>query len=270
MGFIFKGNSLTGFALETAENFNSIPGLRLYLDSRLRVTAIGGFVKSIQDASNAGLNFTIQNFATLPITYENGIITQNNLTAGQASQFLNTQGNWNFFENGSPFAVFGFHKIKYGANTSNVHVRNLETGFTGQAISRVIHTAANRSLRFQVLNQEGTAGQTVISVNSANNTIPDDTAYTYGVIRRSLNNTNNFRLYLNNSQIHQETNSNTQIPSTTRNRILIYPLPAAIDHRVDWGFQVIYDWTGFTEAQVDAFVTRLRILVEQRKILYGI
>jgi hypothetical protein len=50
----------------------------------------------------------------------------------------------------------------------------------------------------------------------------------------------------------------------------IYTLPEANDHRVDWGFQVIYDWTGFTEAQVDVFVTRLRILVEQRKILYGI
>jgi hypothetical protein len=270
MGFIFKGNSLTGFALETAENFNSIPGLRLYLDSQLRVTAIGGFVKSIQDASNAGLNFTIQNFATLPITYENGIITQNNLTAGQASQFLNTQGNWNFFENGSPFAVFGFHKIKYGSAAGTVNVRSMETGFTGQPISRVIHTAATRRLVFQVLNQSGTAGQTVISVNSANNTIPDDTAYTFGVVRRTLNSTNNYRMFIDNTLIHEQSNTTVQIPSTTRNRMLIYTLPEANDHRVDWGFQVIYDWTGFTEAQVDAFVTRLRILVEQRKILYGI
>jgi hypothetical protein len=268
MGFIFRGNSLTGFALETAENFNSIPGLRLYLDSRLRVTAIGGFVKSIQDVSNSGLNYMIPNFATLPITYENGIITQNNLTAGQSSQFQNIQGNWNFFENGSPFAIFGFHKIKFGTNNSNVNLRSLETLQGTDTRSRLTHTSGTRRLEFQILNQ-ATNGN-LYRISSPNDTIPDDTAYTYGIAKRSASGTNNYRMFIGNTQILQTSNSTVQTPDFTRNRMLIYPLPAAVDHRVDWGFQVIYDWTGFTEAQVDAFVTRLRILVEQRKILYGI
>ena len=267
MGFGIKGGFgfLGGWAFQTTENFNSIPGLVAYWDSLFRITTVGGDVRLIGDGSGNNLNLSKNISSTLTTSYSGGIITQNNLTAGLRSQFTNTQANLNFLENGSNFGIFGCNKIKFGTQSSNIEVRAIAS--TSQGIgggSRTIWTSQNRSLRFQVTQE---LGSSLLSVETANNTIPDDEKFTWGVVRRAVSCTNNFQLFINNA-VTNRTNANFQYPTQVRNVFNYNLLTNTLDHRIDSGFAVVYNWTGFTEAQVNGFVNRLRVLVEQRRNLY--
>ena len=267
MGFGIKGgfSFLGGWAFQTAENFSSIPGLVAYWDSLFRITTVGGDVRLIGDGSGNNLNLSKNISSTLTTSYSGGIITQNNLTAGLRSQFTNNQANLNFLENGSNFAIFGCNKIKFGAQSNNLEVRAIAGNSQGAGGgSRAIWTSQNRSLRFQVIQE---TGANLFVVETANNTIPDDEKFTWGVVRRSVSGTNNFQLFVKNA-VTNRTNANFQNPSQVRNVVNYNLLTNTLDHRIDSGFSVIYNWDGFTEAQVNGFTDRLRILVEQRSNLY--
>lgn len=260
-----KGLAISGGALETQKNYLSIAGLYSWHNTLNRVAVSGGLVQSIGDQSPNGvvLNKSLNQNATYN---GNRILIPNTapIPANRSFRNFNVQ-NISFLNTGANFAIFGIMRIDFGANTSTTIPRIISTGLSGSGISAQLLINSNtKALTFRLLNPSGTQ---IMSLNTGANTVPLNETFIYGVVRRSVSGTNNFVFFINNTQYLRQS---TVVESTSNANALQYFDTQGTDHTITFGENVIYNWSAFTESQVNDLTLEVRELMTSRLNLFNL
>jgi hypothetical protein len=248
MSFTFKG----------AENFGSIPGLKLYLDGRLGKTIVndGGTDKvSIWLDSAEGRAFSSPLTVQRPKNHASFVDFDDNLNVQGLQIRATPTPTFNFFHDGSPFGYFEIMGFKQGV--AAVITSRLFSTRAGSGTGANVSIAANNRMVYQIVN----AGSLDLGIQTAINSIPQEVINTMGVTRNSLSETNNIKLYANNVVSLQTTSS--VVGSANGNSL---SMGFINNKRYLPGLKILYDWTGYTSSEVEVFSARVRALLEVFKL----
>lgn len=144
---VLRGLVLRGLKLNTEENFNSIPGLSLWLDARERANIINGEVATWGDKSTLGNNLIKANGG--PVR-EKGIWMMST-----DNHYMRAQNplDFRFLHNGSRFAIFCINKNDWEiANTGSGFGPMWTSSASGTGMQIAFSTAGNGQINMNLRN----------------------------------------------------------------------------------------------------------------------
>lgn len=251
---ILEGLILEGLTLDSQSNFNSIPGLVLWLDTRNRKTASGGSIVDWSSKTTDARLFSAPVSAQRPFDTD-PFVDFDDVTNTQGRQLRTAKSNvFNFFHDGSPFGYFeimGFKQAASGLTASRTFTTRAGSG-SGANIS----ISADNRLIYQCVN----SGSLVIGAQTGINTLTEETILSVAVTRNSLNQSNNLKFYIQNTLSTQ--NSVTAVASGDSSSLAVGLINAK---RYIPCLKLLYDWTGYTSSEVESFSSEVRAIVEQEK-----
>lgn len=242
--------NLEGLIIDTANNFNSIPGLQLWLDSRFRKTIVSSEVQGWQDISNNGYLFNSANVANRMAVDGNFI----NFASGSL-QISNLNKPFDFIhKNGK----YGIYTIQGYDVTGNYGLITNYSSTEGTQMHRIASSGYINS-RFY------SSGSIAYNYDTAS--IPaTSTIYSFGSYRNAASGTGNLKTYRNNSLISTLNASYTDADNSDRSAVVLGGT-ASNKHLV--GLIVIYDWSAFTDVQIDAFNASVLSVLEKTRLELG-
>lgn len=259
---------LRGLKLITVENFNSIPGLVQWNDGRERVQLSGGRVMFWGDKSTQANNFQANSASAAPY-YEKGIWVYSN----DSSIYLRSpRKDYNFLHNGSKFGIYLIQKTTWSLGTpvglfGAINYSNAAgTGLQG------VLSSSSSSGRFGFILRGGASSSTkqitnLLNASNANYTPSDSIiaqsfvnfGQTGGIEIRYGNAVTSPRL----TPFFPTLGEYPQGPN-----FLQYAVTATAGQTVRVGMILVYNWTGYSDAQVEDFDLRVRNLLNQERIKF--
>lgn len=257
-----------GYILRINDDFTSVPGLKIYIDSRYSPIIDGNnTVLSLKDLSGSQLTFakSVKN-----PKYEYPYIKQTNLDGGN-TLFGSTGGvpkNFEFLHNGSAYGFYHLWKCDnlFNASLTSFATRSATTfpGFSfenqslGTSARYRIRHANDTDLNFVRFQPKSYSASTTLD-------------YVYNV-HYGAGITNGYRLGEGNGTLYV----NTTTPATgySNNTGLLcrmlqtgffdFNTPTNIHHAV----LLIYDWTGYNSSTIDQFHSKVISLMNNIKNVF--
>jgi hypothetical protein len=255
MGYQMKGHSIKG-----QETFISIPGVVLHLDSRYGIQAsdyLGDTIVSRWLDLSASANDVFQNNKNRTPYYTNNLIDSDGISDVDPKLFIRQpDSKFNFLHNGSPFGVYGIFGFNDTDDTGNFQIFDSGAAPSRNGFLVRVNTTASPTLTIRITQNNSNLLSHTTSAIGAENTIQ-----TFGILRNSLNQSNNFKVYVNNSQI-----SNISTTAAATGNCKSFNVVSVSDTiRCVIGILVIYDWTGKSVAEVTDYDIKVRAFLESSK-----
>jgi hypothetical protein len=263
-----------GYSFKMQEDFTSIPGLRGYYDGRYGVNLEGGKISSVLDLSSEG-TLAVNTIANRrPLWTDGKWIDYVSVSGEFCSLYSNTKRDLNFLHNGQPFGVYGLSYFTFhsGANVSHVPLTTYSTFGTdvGMRLSFASQTSSG-SMRVQVTPGGGTVR--IITLTNLLNTGSTNyrvfpNAYTYSHVFLGTTVTNNQILRFDNIElITTDASILSEYPQGNHSTFSVgrNTQPSEIYRS---GILLLYDFTGFSQAQIALYDSKIRTLLEAVKPMF--
>ncbi|AXG72937.1 hypothetical protein DVK85_01295 [Flavobacterium arcticum] len=262
---VLSGLNITGLILNTEENFNSIPGLVQWNDARERVELQEGQVKSWGDKSINPTTVKQGRTERMPV-YENGLWVKSE--SNLVSLGSNSVDDYRFLHNGSKFGIYAIMKNTFadGSITANSPFRTGSNGTTGI----VITTGAASLGRFEASIRGGATVPkreltNLLNPESSNHN-ENESIVTAGVVNMGQdlgvkmkygNAVGSFSPFF---PVIEE------YPIGAEDYFIIAQGQVGMSIRL--GLFLIYNWTGYTGAEVQNFDQRVTALLNKEKLIF--
>jgi hypothetical protein len=251
-----KAAHMKGVRIEGKETFASIPGLIMWCETDFGVSLSGNDVLSIQDRS--GNNNSIIGLAGRRmqlVSIGGGFNAMQSSGNGKWSIIYDPPSKgWNAIIKQQPFGIFSlFSRNNFGTGTIVKHLGN-------EPNKMWLLVLDNGSVRHIFRNSNN------IETNwgSANNVVSlDNTIHAIDLVCYGSGNNPRLELFANTSSVATRATSNLTGSETadTDLRIIETNNPSAISQLV---MLLVYDWTGYSVAQINNFRQRINNLREEK------
>jgi hypothetical protein len=242
--------NIMGFTIRGTSNYTAVPGLKLWLNGRvnknvnisgkvLTWTDIDGIIKyesNIASAADNGVDYLL--FDNIPFV---------------TSKYLRRFDNYKFLYSGSPFGVYFIFKIKKSGTGNIAGSYLLNTGLGVDLVYQLRTDTNLNRINARVLDE----GVAKWNFNTPNNSLSYDTLLSMGNVRTHLSNANNIQIWIDNALSAQLTSSGVSRDLAHSDPVQIGRLVASWETELTLHEVVIYDWTGYTESQVNLFNTAI-------------
>jgi hypothetical protein len=260
------GLCMTGLTLITEESLNSIPGLWQWNDARERIDIETG-IAFWGDKSAQGNNL----IQTLPVNQpqlEKGLWVKSNIVS---SCLFSTRRDYNFLHNGSKFGIYAIQKPSWSIDTPALAVNVLQTASAGQSVGLqgVLQSNAVNGIAGVIL-RGGAASSSRVITNVLNPTHPNYTASgtinIYSVV--NFGQTLGVRVSYNGKITNLPPFFPTlaEYPTTPHTGFKVAVGFTGITSRI--GILLVYNWTGFSDEQVQSFDQRVMTFLEKEKTIF--
>jgi hypothetical protein len=260
---VLSGLQLQGLVLNTEENYNSIPGLMQWNDSRERLNFdTNGRVSYWGDKSAQNNHFTRNSTNTRP-EYENNLWVTSRDTA---RYLMSPRKDYTFLHNGSKFGLYYISKIDWSLTTASGTFGPLFfAGAAGTGLQGILNSATNTG-RFGYAVRNAAAGtqstrQITNLLNTSNaNYTPPNTVITHSFV--NFGQLQGIVIRFGNAQLTTTPFFPTlaeypQAPNSTFTAVT-----GSSTVGMNSGLILIYNWTDYTDAQVTVFDQRVRALLD--------
>lgn len=255
---------LSGVVLSGTEDFTSVPGLTLYLDARFNkflVEVSGEEFVSIWNTVS-GLNigfFGLPN--RLPKNLENFIHAYNTVDPGITRVLRrNAMPDFTFFHSNN-FGLFTICRYNYVSGANPSFFRNGDTSAANYGA--LMRPSGSNRLQYRMVDGSGVVAAQVTSAA----VFPPNEIFHVGLVRRALSGSNNLVWYKNESQVSTNT-----ISGGVANSPEGIMSPCEVDNNTiadTWtGLMLLYDWSGYSQEQIDVFTSRVNSIVAQIRPIF--
>jgi hypothetical protein len=249
-----------GHIISTAKTFASVPGLKIWMDGRYGkdIVSYSGNSAVIRWRSLSPLTQTFNSIFVpySPVVDGNYVKFQNLVDPGiTRSMALMDKVNYNFLHNNN-FGIFGINRHIYTGGTSAGFLLNGSTGVS-EVGALLRHNGANPSFQYRI-----TDGSGVVAAQFTSSAVfPLNTVNSYGLVRRSISSANNIQWF--KDQVLSSQTSITAAPTgqSTTGVVRIGLVDNNTVATLWQGLLLVYDWSGYSEAQINAFVTTVNALI---------
>jgi hypothetical protein len=256
---LVKASHIKGTIIEGKETFASIPGLIMWCETDFGVTLSGSDIVSIGDRSGNGnaIIATLNSRRAQLVSIGGGFSAMQNLSGGRFSNLFNAASKgWNPIMKQQPFGIFTLCGFK--ASVTSLILRHLGD----EANKMWLGVTANGAVRHIFRNSDNTE----TDWGSANNAvILDNNAPIHAIDLISYGSGNNPRLelFVNTSSVATLATSNVTGSETAGRsfRVLETTQSGQISRLV---ILLVYDWTGYSVAQINSFRQRINNLREEK------
>lgn len=249
-----------GHIISTAKTFASVPGLKIWMDGRYgKETSLylgNPVVNRWRSLGPLDITFNQLTQVKAPKDISPFVNHLNSVDPGVTQGLIrNSDPSLFNFLHSNNFGVFGINRYNYTSGTSSPFFAN---GLAGTANHGFLirHNGALETIQCRLVNGSGV----VASQLSSPAVFPQNTINSWGLVRRSINSANNIRWFKDQAQISQ-----TSITTVAAGDCIGSMHVGLVDNNtvgeLDQGLLLVYDWTGYTEAQIDAFVTTVNTLI---------
>ena len=264
---VFEGLVLEGFHLDVAENFISVPGLWTWADGRYRIQVDdNNKIPFAGDLSPQLNNFT-QPTANRRLTHDGMWMKTLAVDAGNPAYLKSFRlEDFKFMQDGSPFGVYCITNFENNAD-SGANFNIVNAGGSGQtgfmfilAVSGVLQAIVrNGSTIVRVSNIGG-----LYTPGHANElTLPG--TFVISHVFKGANVVNNQINRLGDLvNITTDTSLASEYSTDAAPRFFILHSSQSTKE-IKTGLLLIYNWTGYTPTQIDAFDLRIRNLLNDVK-----
>lgn len=282
------GVKISGFRFNMQDNFLSVPGCIIWLDPTKNVSIRAAFdVNSlpVDKVTSVGLINSTEIFGTKdfgnwrqPILVGNYIRGYDSANASALHKTTNKQA-WKFLNDGSPCGVYFISSNDGTPNTNSIispiaTAPNLTVSSTvtpGIRFCTETDTATRRRVYKQIVDGSSTLIYNSRTQNAIINDIDGHVKVVYGFLNLGNGRALNEKLYANNVLLNQHTNTvyydaNPATFSGNEPLIALGTRYTSVNRDVRNYYLVVYDWTGYTEAEIIAFDLKVRTLLEAVKI----
>lgn len=264
---IIEGLNIEGFELDTAENFNSIPGIKGWYDARFRKTIVNTDDLSLWgDLSPIGNNLVAASSQRY-LKDIDGFKLRSTVTGGTIRQLTSPRRDYNFLHNGSPFGVYCLCKPDINTSVSNAfHL--LTTGPASASVGCQFIIEGSGRITYSIGN--GTVlAKNVRTVNNASGIIDFDVIQFLGVVYNGdgIDTGSNWSVYENNTLLTKSVSSGGSVSASNHN-IFIGPYANFTDNILDMYTLLIYDWTGKTPSEVALYDAAIRSILSNLKTTF--
>lgn len=263
---VLSGLNITGLTLNTEENFNSIPSLWQWNDARDRVELQDGNVRLWGDKSTQGNNL-IQNYVTKQPAYENGLW----ISSGNINEYLKSnRSDYAFLHNGSKFGVYGLMKTTMSLATPTHCTGLMRTAFNaGTGFQYLIGSNGDMGRMAATIRGGATAPTKTISnllKPASPNYSASDTIQTTSIV--NFGQTLGTKLTYGNATLNSTPFFNTLAEYPTIGNTS-FTVCVGIDNIIiRAGMLLIYNWNGYSDAEVQAFDSTVMELLNKEKLIF--
>jgi hypothetical protein len=257
-----------GLMVNGSKSYAQVPGLKLHFDGRYNKSIFNiGVIPTINKWQSltgdfvSGLNVVSLDIPNDSVNFLHHV---GDGSGGKTFALLNGQpySQWNFLHM-NRFGVFGIMNYQYTSGSGNVGLVNSGSDVNGFGAN--LRIDINRKLVFRIADGDGTIGLT----NTTTNSIPSATTFSYGLVRRSIATANNLNWYIDD--VNVQNNSITIAPVGDVSKPLeVSSVISSFVGNIYYGKLLVYDWSGYSEAQINAFSVSVRVLLEAEKPLFTI
>lgn len=258
---VLQGLNIQGLVLNTQDNFNSIPGLRTWVDSRERVTQSGGLVSLWGDKSAEGNNFGISKDNRKPELV--GQWVDFNASAVQGDYLESTRKDYRFLHNGASYGIYAIFKCNI-LNFVDSSVSIVDTLLSGTGFNVLFAAQQNGRISIQVKNA-GTFVRSIDITNIAPTNI-GETIVLFRHLYKGAGVTGNHIVQYNNL-IDTRTVANTGYGTGQSDSFYIAG-NANLGKSFKFGLCMVYDWTGIAPGVIDSYDARITTLLNKEKLLF--
>ena len=257
-----------GLTLNTEDNFNSIPGLSLWLDGRERVTEVSGRVAFWGDKSISGINVT-ENRPTKQPVWEKGIWIK---STDDQSLVANNLSAYKFLHNGSKFGIYAINKVDWSlaSPASSVGLGILRTGTSSGTGLQLTLSTNNNGYVGAIVRRSGLSSsskqlQNLLNPASANYT-PSGSINIHSIV--NYGQTTGVKIGYGNALAESTAFFPTtgDYPTTNHSQLYVNSAPTNIIYR--GGLTLVYNWAPYTSAQVQGFHARITALLQKEKLVF--
>lgn len=258
MSYTFRGN----------DDYTSIPGLIEILDTRFRVTpdADGGSRLRWSGLQDFLVNFYNSSGPQKPnYLSDNQIEFENDAGTQRKVLFNDLLGdkNLDFLVSGL-FGIYFILKLDTTVTSSSFPI--VLSTVSGGPSYMTLRIDSNSNFKFQMRNDV----PATVDVFTKTSFIPDDTYFSLGVFRDHLTDANNFTLSKNEVIDSVASNIVTNLNSIKGIRLGGQETNANT-RRCTFGKIILYNWTGFSKAEIAGFDSKVRgVLAPDRLIFAGL
>jgi len=261
-----RGLSVKGLTLLTEKNFNSIPGLWQCNDARERVDAVAGKVSYWGDKSSQGNNL-FQLTASKKPSYEHGLwVTSNDTTIYLKSN----RRDYRFLHNGQKFGIYAIQKPTWSLSSSTSAFNLVYTGGAGvTGLQGIIGSNLNQGRTGYIL-RGGASSPGKLLTNlldpASPNYSPSGHIYTSSFV--NLGQTLGVKSTFGNAIASTTSFFPTMAEYPTGDHFTFYVATGAAGLTIRIGLLLIYNWTGYTGAQVASFDSQVMELLNHERMVF--
>jgi hypothetical protein len=261
---IIQGLNIEGFELDTAENFNSIPGIKGWYDARFRKTIVNTDDLSLWgDLSPIGNNLAAAS-AQRYLKEIGGFKIRSTVTGGTIRQLISLRRDFTFLHNGSPFGIYCICKPDINTTLSNAFILLQTTpGVGGVGVQFFIESGGR--VTYAIFNETIQASSCRTN-NIAAGRLTFDVIQSIGVTYNgtTVNTASNWNLWRDNFSMTKSASSSGPL-SNNNHTVFIGPYANFTDNVLDIYTLLIYDWTGKTPFEVAQYDTAIRSILSNLK-----
>ena len=263
---IITGMVLRGLTLNTEKNFNSIPGLMQWNDARDRVDAPGNKVILWGDKSAQGNNLFMYRAERQP-TYEKALWIK---SPTDGIYLQSNRRDYNFLHNGQKFGIYAIQKPEWSAATPAAASNLIYTGGAGvTGLQGIFSTNLNPGRSGYVNRGVGTSPSRLINnlLDPASpNYSPSNKIYATSFV--NMGQTLGIKISHGNAlqSLPAFFPTMAEYPTGSHQVFTAISGVAGITARV--GLLLIYNWTGYTGAQVQSFDAQVLELLNSEKLIF--
>lgn len=268
---VIEGLNIQGFVLDTRVNYNSIPGLKGWRDARYRITLETG-VNSWGDFSPEGNTFSQSTDLRQPAWIDNyKVRSVPNAIAAQVDFLRSPRRDYTFLHNRTGRWGYYFIAIPQVPNAST-------TVLSWQVLSTCEFNAGQHGIVITI-QDNATAGNCAIQYRTRNGGVEtgsgnsnvivggNNALGSFGIFYKAIATGGNI-FYYNNS-IHRT--QNTTITDGTDNEHDYFHLSkSSSTGGGELMFELLYDWTGYSQAEAEAFDLLVRTQLELTKAEFAL
>lgn len=247
------------YTFKLNDDFTSIPGLVQYFDGRFGAQLDNnGRIVTMQDLSGNGTNVYQTNSFRKPYYTDNFIDSDAIVDTNPKYLLKPPESSLRFLNDGSPFGVYTIFGFNATGTTSNFQLLDTGANPTRNGFLFRINATLTGTITVRITQAGSNLLNTTSSAIAGRNAIQSA-----GVVRTSLNESNNLKIYSNDVQINQLTTSaasNTDPLSYNLNTV-----GGGFGVRSLMGLFLIYNWKGKTSAEVLSLDAKVRSLMEAQK-----
>lgn len=264
---IIEGLNIQGFQLDVAENFNSVPGLKIWIDGRYRIQSDGSdLISSVGDLSPGIREYRSSGSSRPELSNADGFNFIKSIRSSGVNQALrdsNTRdGYYNFLHNGSAFGVFTIVDLAT-ANTTAIELFHA-FGISSSANNIGYCCRYREDLNWWTFNIFNGAGGVMGSSLSHNITrdVKNQPELIQHIYKGAGATGNDSEVYVNKTFISSaETSAN---PHSTDSTDVLFTLFRSSDDSGGEGRGYLtlgYDWSGKTPTEISAYRTSIQAMI---------
>lgn len=264
---IFEGLQMQGLTLATEDNFNSIPGLALWMYSRERITTVPTDKVNFWGDKSSQSNNLYQNFTNRQPTLENvggndlWVKSQPLVTGGQYMQ--SNRKDYRFLHNGSAYGIYSLIKLDLLDNNQAIIINTSNNNNT-TGMNVFVSKGSNGAISIRVKN--GTTDVRNNYITNVANTVGSNPIMIFRHVFKGQGVANNMIVSLGNYS-NVFTNSATGY-STGDHTIFRIAGADEINKPLRTGITLIYNWTGVPSATIDSYDASVMYQLNKEKLIF--